>query len=290
MKINQNIKLYLKGILMGICDLIPGISGGTIAFITGIYERFITAIKNITIKNYFELFILIIKWKKNKIIKKINDLDIIFLIILFLGIFSAIFSGAHLISYLLENYPALLFAFFIGLIITSTLSIHKHIKIHTTKNYIFAGLGFLFGLSLFFVTERTIEEPNFFYVFLGGAIAVCALFLPGISGSFILLIMGLYKYIVNQVKNINTSYLNLIPFIVGAIVGMYLISRTVNYLFKKDKCKTLYTLIGLIIGTLIIPINLTYINSINFNLVQYFILINIFLFGILLGFILDKIK
>ena len=114
--------IYFKGFLMGICDLIPGISGGTIAFITGIYERLILGVKNITPKNYFNFFFNLVKFDKKKIQKNIKDLDIIFLLFLFGGIFSAILSGANLISFLLENYFIYLISFFVGLILSSFLN------------------------------------------------------------------------------------------------------------------------------------------------------------------------
>ncbi len=286
---NQYLGVYLKGLLMGICDLIPGISGGTIAFITGIYERFINSVKNITPKNYFNLLISILKFNKKEIKDYMIKFDTIFLSVLFIGIITAIISGANLISYLLENHKTLLLSFFVGLILASSITIQKHIQNHNKKNILFGLIGFLFGFSLFFIVPQNISEPSIFYLFIGGFIAICALFLPGISGSFILLIMGIYEYVINLVKNITENFIYLIPFGLGAISGMYVISRIVSWLFKKDKSKTLYILLGIVLGTLIIPLNLAYESSNYFSEINILIgSILLFIIGFLSGYYLEK--
>lgn len=237
----QKILIFLKGILMGICDLIPGISGGTIAFITGIYERLINAVKAFSPK-------LIFGSKKD-----IKKLDLGFLIILFLGIGTALFLGSGIIKYLLETYPGYTFAFFVGLILASSKIIFTHIKNHKLKNRLFALFGLLVGIFLAFIVPAN-TTPTCFYIFLGGFVAISAMFLPGILGAFILLIMGLYEFMINVLHDISGNIKYFIIFVLGAIFGAFSISRIISFLFKKDKCKTLYFLLGLVIGALSIPI------------------------------------
>jgi len=278
--------IYLKGMLMGICDLIPGISGGTVAFITGIYERLILAINNITPKNYFKLFSLIINRDKKSFFNLFKKLDILFLILLFSGIFSAILIGANLISFLLENYFIFVMSFFIGLILSSSLIIFKEIKIHSNKNIFFGLIGFLIGISLLFLSPVKVLEPSFLYILFGGFMAIFALFLPGISGSFILLILGLYEYILEIVKS--KDFLNLIPFAIGAGISFFVVSRFISFIFDKDKCKALYFLFGLVLGTLLIPIrNISLeISILSLNLVLE--LSFLFLLGLIIVFIINK--
>jgi len=257
----------------------------TVAFITGIYERLIEAIRKITPKNYFQLFMSF--FLKNKKTKKslLKELDIFFLTTLFAGIFTAIILGSKVISYLIENYYAYVFAFFTGLILASALFIGKEINTINHTNRVFGLLGFLLGIVLLFVSPKEVLAPSSLYVLLGGFIAIFALFLPGISGSFLLLILGLYEYIINIIKELPNKFLELIPFIIGAILGVVVISRTIHFLFKWDKPKTLYVLLGLVLGTLLIPIR---------NIVENLNEINIFtvssiLIWFLLGYFIVQI-
>lgn len=256
MNTKNTFLIFLKGLLMGICDLIPGISGGTIAFITGIYERLINSIKGFSLKLLIDFFTCLFIWKKenlNKLKKDIKQLDLGFLIILFLGIGSALLLGSSLIKYLLENYSGYTLSFFIGLILASGLLIFKHIKNHNFINKLFSLLGLIIGISLGFIVPTEIY-PNLLYIFIGGFVAVSAMFLPGISGAFILLILGLYDFMVNVLHNISGNLKYFLVFMLGAILGGLSISRIISFLFKKDKCKTLYFLLGLVIGALSIPV------------------------------------
>jgi putative membrane protein len=229
--------LFLKGMLMGICDSIPGISGGTIAFITGIYEKLILSINQIFDLRDFKNF--------SKNIKKI---DFPFLIILGLGIFSAILLGSRLIAYLLDNYYAYTIAFFIGLIIASSKLIYEKIK---KFDYLYGITGLIIG-ALFAALIPMNVNVTMPYVFLGGFVAISAMFLPGISGAFILLIMGLYEYIINALHNIEIT--TLLTFMLGAFFGALIISRVITYLFNKYKSSTLSFLLGLVIGSIAVPI------------------------------------
>ena len=279
--------IYFKGLLMGIADLIPGISGGTIAFIVGIYQRLIKSLKNISFTNYFNLFLFFKNRDKKKFREEFLRLDILFLFILVLGIFSSILSFSHLISYLLENYLVFLLSFFIGLILMSSKVIFKEVTNPSKKNLLFSLIGFIFGFSFIFLPQGLVSNPSFIFVMVGGFLAMFALFLPGVSGSFILLLLGLYEYIINVVKEIQSRFIDLIPFILGAIVGVAVISRLVDFLFRVDKSKTLLFLLGLVLGSLFVPLK-NILELIEFN--SFNIVMSLFLFfvGCLVVYLLEK--
>jgi len=238
---------------MGICDLIPGISGGTIAFITGIYTRLIDAVKNISPKLIYDIFTYPINKKSGSLKEGIKKLDLIFLLTLVLGIISAFLTGSRIIKFLLQEYYAYTLSFFIGLILVSSKTIFDHIQEHNTKNFALCFLGFILGLMTSIVGHLTVR-PSLGYVFLGGFCAVSAMFLPGISGAFILLIMGLYEFMINVLNDIRNNISYLLVFIAGALLGAFSISRVISFLFKKNKCSTLYMLLGLVIGALSNPL------------------------------------
>ena len=252
------VVLFLKGMLMGICDIIPGISGGTIAFITGIYERLITSVKSFSPELFRDFFRYISTRKKENLTKlktDIKKLDLGFLTIIVAGIATAVLAGVRVISFLLENYFSYTMSFFIGLIIVSSKIIFDHIEKHHTKNVLFGLMGLLLGISLSVLIPVEIA-PTISYVFLGGFLAISAMFLPGISGAFILLIMGLYSFMLNVLRDIKIGYM--MVFFFGAGLGAFTISRIVSFLFSKDKCKTLYFLLGLVLGALSIPVKRVY--------------------------------
>jgi len=241
--------IFLKGMLMGICDIIPGVSGGTIAFITGIYERLINAVRGFS----FRLLGNLVTLKRKALAKEIEKLDLGFLIPLGLGIGISVFVGSSIIGSLLENYFLYTISFFIGLIFASGKVIFDNITNHKPANILFGVVGLLFGLSLSVLIPANVV-PTLPYVFLGGFIAISAMFLPGISGAFILVIMGIYEFLLNVLHNLDTKWPYFIAFGIGAGAGMMVISRLISYLFKKDKCKTLYVLLGLVFGALSIPV------------------------------------
>jgi len=272
-KMENKILLFLKGVLMGICDLIPGISGGTIAFITGIYERLISAVKSFSLETFRK--------------KDFGRLDLGFLIVLLLGIFSAIFLGSRIIKFLLDNYFSYTLCFFIGLILVSCFIIFENIKNHNWKNILFGVLGFFVGV-LFCLLAPVSVVPSLWYVFIGGFFAISAMFLPGISGAFILLIMGLYEFMINVLHNISSNLNYFIMFVLGAGLGAFVISRIISFVFKKDKCKTLYFLLGLVIGALGIPLKKIYEISSELKVLDMGIMSILFLVGILLVIVIRK--
>lgn len=278
---------------MGTCDLIPGISGGTIAFITGIYSRMISAIEGISPKLAVDFF-KYIKQKnelnKNELKKDLKKLDYAFLLTLGFGIATAIFFGSKAIRFLLENYFTLTIAFFAGLIIASSKIIFDGIQSHKPKNFLFGFVGFVLGAVMALLIPVN-ANPSLPYVFLGGFIAVSAMFLPGISGAFILLVMGLYEFMLKEVLPDIPGHLDyFIASALGAFLGMFFVSRIISFLFRKDKCKTLYVLLGLVLGSLIIPLKRIYEETTEWSTANCFLLIFFFALGVTVVLIAIKLQ
>ena len=247
--------ISLKGLGMGAADVVPGVSGGTIAFISGIYEELINSLKSFDLATVKLLFSdgLSVFWKK------ING-D--FLAALFLGIAISILSLAKVIKYLLAEHPILIWSFFFGLIIASSLMISKQINKWDIK----AIIGLLFGTALaYYVTIATPAETSteLWFIFLSGMLAICAMILPGISGAFILLLLGKYEFIVNSLSEINIKVI--VTFILGCGVGLISFSHLLGWLFKKFHNMTIAILTGFMIGSLnkVWPWKLTLTNRIN---------------------------
>ncbi len=276
----NRFSIFLKGFLMGVCDLIPGISGGTVAFITGIYSRLIGAVKSFSPKLIYDIFTYPIHKKRDRLKEDIKKLDLLFLLVLMLGISSALLTGSRIIKFLLEDYYAYTLSFFIGLILASSKVIFSHIQNHEIKNISFGLLGFMLGLALCILVPLTVT-PTLGYVFLGGFFAVSAMFLPGISGAFILLIMGLYKFMINVLNDISNNISYFLLFIAGALSGAFCISRIISFLFKKNRCRTLYVLLGLVIGALSAPLR-KILQTATFEISSVFIMVFWLLLGTLL--------
>lgn len=225
---------------MGAADVVPGVSGGTIAFISGIYEELITSINTINL----ELF-KILKQKGFKAFwGKVNGN---FLLALFAGIFISVFSLAKFLSWLLENEPILLWAFFFGLVFASVLFVGKEIK----KWSLLTVIVFLTGAILaFIITELPPNEnvDSLLYLLLSGALAVCAMILPGISGAFILVLLGSYKTILDAVHERDVKIV--ITVAIGAVFGLLSFARLLKWMFTHYKNLTLALLTGFILGSL----------------------------------------
>jgi putative membrane protein len=232
--------LFLKGMGMGAADVVPGVSGGTIAFITGIYEELISSIKSVNI----EALKLLVRFRFSALWRSVNGN---FLLAVFAGILVSIFSLARLLEFLMENHPVLIWAFFFGLILASAIVVTRKIK--TWKPAQIAGL--LAGtVIMFFVTRFTPAQTSdaYWYVFLAGAIAICAMILPGISGAFILLILGKYRFILEAVGDFNIPVL--LVFGLGIITGLLSFANLLSWLFRKFHDLTIAVLAGFIIGSL----------------------------------------
>lgn len=239
-KVKDLILLFFKGVAMGGADVVPGVSGGTIAFITGIYEELLDSINSID----FGAFKLL---KSGKIVEFWNKINGTFLIVLLLGIMTSIFSLASLLKYLLGAYPIHLWSFFFGLIIISSILVLREVKKWKVTGFLSLIIGVVIA---YIITELSPSEtPDaWWFVVLSGSIAICAMILPGISGSFILLIFGKYEYIVNAVHEKDVVTLAL--FITGCVVGLLSFSRGVSWLLKKYHDVTVALLAGFMIGSL----------------------------------------
>lgn len=250
----QYLLITAKGLAMGAADVVPGVSGGTIAFISGIYEELITTIHNLDL-GFFKI------WKKEGFSKAWKHYNLSFLLALFSGVLISILSLAKLITWLLEFYPIAVWSFFFGLVIASILYVGKQIS----KWRLVVVLALIIATVLSYLV--TIAEPigspdSIWFLFLAGFIAIIAMILPGISGAFILLLMGAYTTVIGIItqltEGISTLDTNLILnslgkiliFGLGAIVGLKLFSKVLNWLFKHHKNLILAVLTGFMIGAL----------------------------------------
>ena len=232
--------LSLKGMAMGAADVVPGVSGGTIAFISGIYEELITSINNVN-------FSLLKTFYKDGFKAGWKQLNGYFLLALFLGIGISIVSLAKGLKWLLENEPVLLWSFFFGLVLASILFIGKQI----TKWNLRVILGLIAGAFVaFYITTLPSLSSNdsSWFLFLAGALAICAMILPGISGAFILVLLGAYEPVLDALNNRDIKTIAIIG--CGAIVGLLSFSKLLKWLFRHYHNLTLAILTGFIFGSL----------------------------------------
>ena len=240
-ELKQGLIIFFKGGLMGIAHIIPGVSGGTIALITGIYKRLIQAISKINFKFIFYFF----KGNFNQAKKDIN-IDFKLFVPLILGIVLAILIVVRPMYFLLEKFPSLTYAFFFGLIGGSAIFIYKKIP-HSAVNVLFLIIGFLFGF-LFTGLDVLQIYPSLFIVFVSGIVSAIAMILPGISGAFVLLFLGQYEHIISIVKNL--YLLEIFIFLLGSLTGILSFSKIINYLLKKYEFLVISFLVGLMGGAL----------------------------------------
>lgn len=239
-KMKDYAMLMLKGMGMGAADVVPGVSGGTIAFIVGIYDELINSIKSINL----HAGRLLCKGRLREFWKTINGN---FLFFLLLGIGISVFSLAKLITYLLETEPVLVWSFFFGLVLASTWFVSKDIKEWNWKTV----SGFLVGAVVaFYITVATPTETptHLLFIFCCGVIAICAMILPGISGSFILVLLGKYFYIMEAVKTLDLVVLGV--FAVGCFLGITSFSHVLSYALRRFRNVTLAVLSGFMLGSL----------------------------------------
>ncbi|WP_232802930.1 DUF368 domain-containing protein [Gracilimonas amylolytica] len=241
--------LALKGFLMGSADIVPGVSGGTMALIVGIYERLLNAIKSVNVR-FIKLFFRL-KWKE-----AFNEIHLLFLVFLFAGIFAALgfFTKVVPLQVYMFTHPEIVFGLFFGLILGSIYILIKALERFTKAEVVALIIGVAFGIWIVsLVPADTPEHPAF--VFLSGSIAICAMILPGISGSYLLLIMRKYDYLLSQIGMLGgvetmDGLIGLLPFILGAVVGLALFSRFLSWLLSKYHPQTIAVLIGFLIGSL----------------------------------------
>ena len=226
---------------MGAADVVPGVSGGTMAFILGIYEELIESIKTIASPDTIKLL------TGFKIKEMYDNLPWRFLLAVAVGILFAIFSLARFLEWMLENHPALLWSFFFGLVVASIITVSKKVKQWGAG----AVGGVIIGaiVAYLIVGLVPVETPNAaWFLFLSGAIAICAMILPGISGSFILVLMGKYEYILSAVNS--QDFVTLILVALGAGVGLVTFAQILSWLFKRYHDLTVAILIGFMVGSL----------------------------------------
>ena len=232
--------ITLKGMAMGAADVVPGVSGGTIAFISGIYEELIFSIDKIRPS-------LLIVWKKKGFTSLWNTINGNFLLAVFMGIFISVISLAKFLSWLLDHEPVLLWSFFFGLVLASIFLVGKEIKRWNITTIIIFFLGT--AIAYFITTLPPIQNTSSLpYLFLSGALAVCAMILPGISGAFILVLLGSYKTILNAVHERNFLIIGTVA--IGAIFGLLSFARLLKWMFKNYHDATLALLSGFILGSL----------------------------------------
>ena len=243
------IMTAVKGACMGAADVIPGVSGGTIAFIMGIYDDFVSSLASIN----SEAVRLLLKGKFKAFWKHINGS---FLLSLVIGIGISVISLAGLMQALLTDFPIQTWAFFFGLIVASSIFIIRGISGWKFREGLLLALGVVLGIVI--CTLSPTQTPDsLWFIFLSGAIAICAMILPGISGSFILLILGKYQYIMGTISDLvsgidfGRNLLILCVFVIGAIVGILGFSKFLHWLLARWNKETLIVLAGFIIGSLV---------------------------------------
>lgn len=255
---SRNLLKYLlvsaKGLAMGAADVVPGVSGGTIAFISGIYEELIETIHKLDIG-------FIRSWRKTGFTIAWKSYNLSFLLALFSGILVSILSFAKLITWLLANYPVLVWAFFFGLVIASILFVGKQIANWNFK-IVLALLSAAVFAYLISLAEPMGSPESTWFLFIAGFVAIIAMILPGISGAFILLLLGAYTPVLGTISQLSEGVaaldwtlaaqaaFKLLVFAIGALIGLKVFSRTLNWMFKHHKNLTLAVLTGFMVGAL----------------------------------------
>lgn len=236
----SRVGIFLRGMLMGAADVVPGVSGGTMAFITGIYERLITAIGNISGKAFSAL-------RSDGIRGAWKTIDGTFLCIVGAGIITSILSLARGVSWALEYYPPVVWAFFFGLIIASALVIGKQVQQWSITRVILLILIAMATMWLLSLSPATTTDA-YWFVFLSGMIAISAMILPGISGSFLLVLLGKYEYVLNAIHSFDI--VPLVIFAAGCGVGLLSSARIISILFKRFHDTMMLIITAIMIGSL----------------------------------------
>lgn len=244
--------IFLKGLLMGAADIVPGVSGGTIAFITGIYDRLIFSLKDAG--KFAKLSLQKISGSKGVGWKKIWDLlDIALFLPLGVGIVVAFGAGSLVIPGLIEAFPGYVYSFFIGLILASAWIVWRHIKAHTPATVFLLLCGVLIGVAISLIPVADASEgAHPLSIFGLGMLAICAMILPGISGSYMLLMFGRYEYMLHAIRTLDSAVISI--FILGAILGLLLFANVLSWLLKRYHAATFSALLGLMIGALTRPV------------------------------------
>lgn len=232
----QHLKMFFRGIAMGLADIVPGVSGGTVALVLGVYERLIRGISNInpdTIKNTL---------KREK-----NGIDLKIFLPLGAGIGLAFLIMSNIILFLLEDMASTTYAFFFVLILGSAILLLRSEKLDSTLNLIFVIVGFC--LAFYFVgLDSTTIGHSLPIIFISGLIAITAMILPGVSGALLMLFLNQYEYMLDALRNLH--FIEIFTFLAGAVVGLLVFSRVLNKLLENYRAQTVALLIGLMLGAL----------------------------------------
>ena len=275
------ITLFFKGIFMGIADAMPGISGGTIALLLGIYEELIESISELKISLFSKLI--------NKGFKSFwEKLNGNFLLVLVSGIGISLISFVKISASFLESFPLFIWSFFLGLIFATVYVIYKLINQWHNLNFFFLIISIIFSIFLSSFSAYDTDEISLLYILFSGIIASSAMILPGISGSLILVILGVYAYLIKALDNL--ELIIIFTFISGAIIGLLGFSKILKYLFNNHRDATYTIMLGLVIGSIenIWPWNKSFSTELsNLNL---FLSISLVVLGFVIVILLEKIK
>jgi putative membrane protein len=234
------VLLFFKGMAMGAADVVPGVSGGTIAFISGIYERLLNALKSLT------PLVLIVLFKEG-MAAFWQAIDGRFLVTLFAGILLSVLTLANVISYCLQAFPILVWSFFFGLVLASIIYLLQQIAQWRIQEYVAIIIGTLVAIAI--ASLRPAQLPSEWWMMtLAGAVAICAMILPGISGSFILLLMGMYTVVIEAVQSMNIVLL--VSFAGGCVLGLLGFSHLLSWLLKRYESLMYALLTGFLAGSL----------------------------------------
>ena len=237
MNFNHFIILAIKGVAMGVADLIPGISGGTVALITGIYEDLIKSLNKIISS----------KEKITDLPRILKSPEFTFLLNLFLGIICGVLALSRLLEFLFNTYEILTWSFISGLIISAIIILIREIRSWNINNIIFIVLGVILGQIIVSVPSLDTTH-NIYIIFLSGFFAISAMLLPGISGSYILVLLGQYAYIISSLNNFNLTVIT--TFILGAVLGLIVFTKIISAIMTRWNKNTIILMTGLIIGSL----------------------------------------
>ena len=245
----EEVATFLKGFAMGAANVVPGVSGGTIALITGIYERLIDALKSFD----SEALKLGLGFKIGALWKKIDGL---FLTTLILGVGVSIVTLAQVLEYEFENHPKLIWSVFFGLIAASIPSVAKAVKRWSPDVIAVFFIGAAIAISMAFLTPAS-ESKDFVYLIFCGVAAMCSMIIPGLSGSFVLLLMGNYRLVLSSVNALTSGDFSvilsvLLPVGIGAVVGLLVLSRFLSWLFRQHQDRAIGTITGFVAGSLVI--------------------------------------
>ena len=273
--------LFFKGVFMGIADAMPGISGGTIALLVGIYEELVNTISRLNLRIISEFKIR----DFNSFWKKINGN---FLITLILGISISLISFVKVSASLLENYPLFVWSFFLGLIFATIYVIFKLINKWYLTNFIILFFCIFFSVYISSFTVDVTNEISLLYIFMSGIIASSAMILPGISGSLVLVILGVYTYMIKSLDNLELVVI--FTFIFGSLIGLLSFSKILKYLFKNYRDLTYTMMLGLVIGSIEKAWPWNKELAVEISNLNMFFSISLVIFGLIIVLLVERLK